>query len=156
MKISNKKLFTYMWWVAIFLSLALVFDLSLSLIPGSISGLFPQHELAIISFILLALLALTRWSYFSYEDEYEIIHVDTKSLIFGPFESQKHKHYEFAKNILISYEIERGFLKAKLTLTLKSHNGDKKLRHFDLYFLNKEKQAYIENSLKTVLEKNTT
>lgn len=143
-----------MWWLAIFLSLAFVFDMALSLIPGSISDLFPQHELALFSFTLLALLALTRWSYFAYEDEYEIIHIDTKSLIFGPFESQKHKHYEFAKNILINYEIERGFLKAKLTLTLKSYNGDKKLRHFDLYFLNKEKQEYIENSLKTVLEKN--
>ncbi len=145
-----------MWWLAILLSITFLLDIALSLIPGSISNLFPNHELAIFSFLLLALLAITRWSYFSYEDEYEIIHIDTRSLIFGPFESRKHKHYEFAKNILINYEIDRGFFKAKLTLTLKSYNGDKKLRHFDLYFLNKEKQKYIENSLQTVLEKNNS
>jgi len=143
-----------MWWLAIFLTITFFVDILLSFLPGSLSQLFPQHELAIISFALLALMALTRWTFFSYEDKYEIIHIDTKSLIFGPFESQKHKHYEFAKNILIDYNIERGFLKRKLTLTLQSYNGDKKLRNFDIFFLNKAKQTYIENSLKTVLEKN--
>lgn len=154
MKVSNKGLFNLMWWVAILLSILFIFDILLSLLPGSLSQLFPNHELAIISFSLILILALTRWSFFSFEDEYEIIHIDTRSLIFGPFESPKHKHYEFAKNILIDYKIERGFLKCKLKLTLQSYNGEKKSRNFDLFFLEKSKQAYIENSLKTVLEKN--
>ena len=143
-----------MWWLAIFLTITFFVDILLSFLPGSLSQLFPQHELAIISFTSLALLAITRWTFFSYEDEYEIIHINTKSLIFGPFESQKHKHYEFAKNILIDYKIEKGFLKYKLTLTLQSYKGEKKSRNFDLLFLNKTKQEYIKDSLKTVLEKN--
>jgi hypothetical protein len=143
-----------MWWIALLLTLNFLFDISLGFIPGSISGIFPDHELAKFSFLLIVILALTRWSFFSYEDEYEIIHIDTRSLIFGPIESRKHKHYEFAKNILIDYSIERGFLKARLTLTVKSYQGDKKLRNFDIFFLNKEKQDYIEVSLKKVLEKN--
>jgi hypothetical protein len=154
MKISNKTLFNSMWWFAILLAITFVFDISLSLIPGSLSGLFPGHELATFSFLLIVTLAITRWSYFSYEDEYEIIHIDTRSLILGPIESKKHKHYEFAKNILVDYSIERGFLKARLTLTVKSYQGEKKLRNFDLYFINKNKQDYVERSLKKVLEKN--
>lgn len=143
-----------MWWLAILLTTGLLLDILLSYIPGSLSNLFPNHELAIICVSAIALLAATRWSFFSFEDEYEIIHIDTRSLIFGPFESQKHKHYEFAKNILVDYSIERGFLKAKLMLTVKSYNGEKKLRHFDIFFLKPEKQDYIEKSLKEVLLKN--
>ncbi len=154
MKISNKTLFTSMWWFAIFLTITFFIDIILSFLPGSLSELFAQHELAIFSLALLVLLAITRWTFFSYEDEYEIIHIDTRSLIFGPFESQKHKHYEFAKNILIDYKVDKGFLKHKLTLTLKSYQGEKKSRNFDLYFLNKSKQDYIINSLDEVLEKN--
>jgi hypothetical protein len=154
MKISNKTFFKAMCWFAIILSVSFLLDISLSFIPGSISGIFPSHELAISSFSLIIILAITRWSFFSYEDEYEIIHIDTRSLILGPIESRKHKHYEFAKNILIDYSLQRGFLKARLTLTVKSYQGDKKLRNFDIFFLNKEKQDYIEDSLKKVLEKN--
>ena len=154
MKISNKTLFNAMWWVAIILLVCFLFDISLGFIPGSISSVFPNHELATFSFILIIILAITRWSFFSYEDEYEIIHIDTRSLILGPIESRKHKHYEFAKNILMDYSLQRGFLKARLTLTVKSYQGDKKLRDFDLFFINKKKQDYIEDSLKKVLEKN--
>jgi len=154
MKISNKKLFTAMWWFAILVSLTFLFDILIGLLPGSLSNLFPRHELAIFSFAILSLLAITRWSFFAYEYEYEIIHIDTKSLIFGPFESRQHKHYEFSKGILKNYHIERSFLKAKLVLTVQSYQGEKKLRHFDLFFLSPAKQEYIENSLKIVLEKN--
>ena len=154
MKISNKTLFTSMRWLAILLTVTFFIDITLSFLPGSLSQLFAQHELATFSLILLVILAITRWTFFSFEDEYEIIHIDTKSLILGPFESQKHKHYEFAKNILLDYKVEKGFLKHKLTLTLQSYNGEKKSRNFDLLFLKKEKQDYIENSLKEVLEKN--
>lgn len=154
MKISNKLFFTRMKWVLrMFLFLILV-DLGLSLLQGSLSDLFPNHELALISLAFLLVLAFLRFSFFSYEDEYEIIHIDTRSLVFGFFESQKHKHYEFAKIILSDYSIKKGLFKYQLTLTVNSSTGDKKLRHFDLYFLSASKKEYVENSLKKVLKAN--
>lgn len=143
-----------MVWVLRLLLGMILFDLALSLIQGSLSDLFPNHELALVSLGLLLLLVIGRFSFFSYEDEYEIIHIDTRSLVFGFLESKKHKHYEFAKIILVDYSIQKGFLKHELTLTVNSSSGDKKLRRFDLYFLNAEKKAYVENSLKKVLKSN--
>lgn len=154
MKISNKRFFITMRYVLLMLVFGIAFDLALSLLPGSLSNLFPNHELALISAGLILILALFRFSFFSYEDEYEIIHIDTKSLVFAWFESPRHKHYEFAKIILANYEIEKGPFKYKLKLTVTSSTGDKKLRHFDLFFLNQKKRKYVEDSLAAVLEKN--
>ncbi len=154
MKVSNKSFFIAMRYVLLVLLAGIVFDIALSLLPGSLSDLFPNHELALTALVLIVLLGLFRFSFFSYEDEYEIIHIDTKSLVFGMFESPRHKHYEFAKIILADYSVEKGLFKYKLTLTVNSSTGDKKLRHFDLFFLNKKKRDYVENSLKLVLEKN--
>ena len=154
MLVSNEAFYGRMVWLLRLLLGLILFDLALSLIQGSLSDLFPNHELALGSLALLLLLVIWRFSFFSYEDEYEIIHIDTRSLVFGFLESKKHKHYEFAKIILADYSIQRGFLKYELTLTVTSSSGDKKLRRFDLYFLNAEKKAYVENSLKKVLKAN--
>ncbi|MCR9154324.1 MAG: hypothetical protein NXI09_09460 [Bacteroidetes bacterium] len=154
MKVSNMIFFYRLKWLVRLLLLCIFVDLSLSLIQGSLSDLFPNHELAIAAIAGLLILTLLRFSFFSYEDEYEIIHIDTRSLVFGFLESQKHRHYEFAKLIHADFQIEKGFLKYKLTLTVNSSTGDKKLRRFDLYFLNAEKRSYVENSLKKVLKAN--
>lgn len=143
-----------MVWVLRLLLCLILFDLSLSLIQGSLSNIFPNHELALVSAGIVILFAFVRFSFFSFEDEYEIIHIDTRSLVFGFLESKKHRHYEFAKIILADYSINQGFLKYELTLTVTSSSGDRKLRRFDLYFLNAEKRAYVENSLKKVIEAN--
>lgn len=143
-----------MKWVVRLLIALILFDLFLSLLKGSLSDIFPNHELAIVSLALLLILGFLRFSFFSYEDEYEIIHIDTRSLVFGFLESPKHKHYEFAKNILADYSIQKGFLKYKVIITVNSSTGDKKLRRFDLYFLDQAKRDYVENSLKKVLEHN--
>jgi general stress protein CsbA len=154
MSVDNKRFFQSMKWVVRLLIALILFDLFLSLLKGSLSDIFPNHELAIVSLALLLILGFLRFSFFSYEDEYEIIHIDTRSLVFGFLESPKHKHYEFAKNILADYSIQKGFLKYKVIITVNSSTGDKKLRRFDLYFLDQAKRDYVENSLKKVLEHN--
>lgn len=143
-----------MVWILRLLLGLIILDLALSLIPGSLADTFPNHELALGSLGIILVFALLRFSFFSYEDEYEIIHIDTRSLVFGLFESTKHRHYKFAKIILADYDIHKGFFKYELTLTVNSSSGEKKLRRFDLYFLNDEKKAYVENSLKKVLKAN--
>ena len=154
MKVSNKLFFTRMTWVLRILLFLILVDLGLSLLQGSLSDLFPNHELALTALGLILIFAFLRFSFFSYEDEYEIIHIDTRSLVFGFLESQKHKHYEFAKNILADYSIGKGLFKHQLTLTVTSSTGDKKLRRFDLYFLSADKKEYVEKSLKKVLKAN--
>lgn len=143
-----------MKWVVRLLLAAILLDFGLSLLAGSLSDIFPNHELAFGALAVLLILGILRFSFFSFEDEYEIIHIDTRSLVFGFLESPKHKHYEFAKNILADYHIDEGFLKYKLTLTVNSSAGDKKLRHFDLYFINDKSRSYVINSLEKVLEHN--
>ncbi len=154
MLVSNKEFFTRMQWLVRFLVALIFVDLALSLLKGSLSKIFIYHELALVSMGLLLLLALLRFSFFSYEDEYEIIHIDTRSLVFGFLESQRHRHYEFAKIILADFEVKKGFLRYQLTLTVNSSSGDKKLRRFDLFFLSKSKRDYVENSLEKVLKAN--
>jgi general stress protein CsbA len=154
MSVDNLSFFKSMKWVVRLLITLIALDLFLSFLAGSLSDIFPNHELAVISTGLLLLLGFLRFSYFSYEDEYEIIHIDTRSLVFGFLESPKHKHYEFAKNILAGYNIEKGALKHRLTITVNSSTGDKKLRHFDLYYLSEPKRQYVINSLEKVLEHN--
>ncbi len=143
-----------MRWVLVILLGLMAFDIALSFLPGSLSDLFPNHELAIGAGLVILVLAIFRFSFFSYEDEYEIIHIDTKSLVLSFLESPRHKHYEFAKIILSDFQVEKGLFRYKLTLTVNSSTGDKKLRHFDLYFLSKAKREYVENSLAGVLQKN--
>ena len=154
MKVSNKGFFLIMRWVLLILLGLTAFDFALSLLPGSLSDVFAHHELAIISGALIIILAFLRFSFFSFEDEYEIIHIDTKSLVFAFLESPRHKHYEFAKIILADYEIRKGLFKHELVLTVNSSTGDKKLRHFDLFFLSQNKRDYVENSLQKVLANN--
>ncbi len=144
-----------MKWLVRMLVGFIFLDFGLSMLAGSLSSIFEHHELALFSAVAILLLAVLRFSFFSYEDEYEIIHIDTRSLVFGFLESPRHRHYEFAKIILADYKIDKGLLKYRLTLTVNSSSGDKKLRHFDLYFLSKDKQEYVEKSLQQVLENNS-
>jgi len=125
----------------------------LSFLQGSLGTLFSNPLFVIIGISLVILLAVLRFSYFSYEDEYEIIHIDSKSLVLSPFQSQKHKHYEFAKNILKDFKIDKGFLKYELTLTVHSSSGEQRLRRFDLFFLGQKEKEYVQKSLQEVLRK---
>jgi hypothetical protein len=154
MKVSNKIFFTVMRWLVIIVIIVIFFDFALSFVPGSLSNLFEFHQLAIVGGVIIMLLGIFRFSYFAFEDEYEIIHIDTRSLVFGFLESPRHKHYEFAKIILADYKVEQGFLKYRLVLTVTSSSGDKKLRDFDLFYLKKDKQDYVIKSLQKVIEKN--
>lgn len=129
-------------------------DPTFALIPGSMRVLFTKHYLAYPSGLAIIILVVLRFSYISYEDAYEIIPLITESLIFGPFETHKHKHYEFPKNTLVNWELYGGFLKRELVLTVASSSGHEKTQRFDLLFLGKKEREYIIEQLCQVRQAN--
>lgn len=154
MLVSNRTFFLFWRVILVLLLVLLVIDLTFALIPGSMSDLFTKHYLTYASGLAIVLLAVLRFSYISYEDEYEIIHLNTQSLVFGPFETHKHKHYEFPKNILVNWELRSGFLKRELVLTVASSSGHEKTRRFDLLFLGKKEREYIIERLSEIRQAN--
>lgn len=154
MTVSNKAIFI-LWRVLLFiLILILLADLSLSQVNGTISDYFSNHTPGIIAAIGILLLASIRINYFSYEDEYEIIHIHSKSLIFGSFKDPAQTRYEFPKRIICDYELSQGFFAKKLTISLLTQHGVERIRKFNLTFVPMQKLNYVLNSLENIRQQN--
>ncbi len=146
--IVNNKSYFLLWRVLlVFLILILVADLVLSQVNGSISQYFNNHIPALVAGAVILFLASIRINYFSYEDEYEIIHIRSKSLIFGSFESVAQTRYEFPKRIIYDFDFRENFLRKQLTLHLITQQGVKKVRKFNLSFVPVRKLSYVIQSL---------
>jgi hypothetical protein len=155
MQLDNKDFFVGARLVLITFTVLLIAGLILPEIPGSIGNLFDSYYLCYTSGAGILLLALFGFHYFSYEDEYEIVHVKTQSLVFGPYESHTHKNYEFPKVILLDYKVIKStFLNKKLIITVDSSSGGRKMRSFNLTFVSAEKVAKVKHSLDQILERN--
>lgn len=153
MPISNKNLFWFFRCVLIAMFILIIVDLVGSNLPGAYSKYFEDHNLSIAACVVVFILILSRANYFSYEDEYEIIHLKSRSLIFGALKSQNTR-YEFPKRKIYSYTYKSGFLKRKLTLFLKSKSGLRKVGSFNLLFVNAKKIDYVINSLEKITKDN--
>lgn len=154
MPVSNKKLFLVFRIVLAILLLIIVMDLSLSTLPGSISNYFNNHIPAILAGTIILFLAFVRVNYFQYEDEYEIVHITAKSLLFGRFESMANTRYEFPKRLITDFKFKEGVFQKKLTIYLESQNGAKRIRKFDLSFVPLKKLTYVLNSLERIKTQN--
>lgn len=155
MSVSNKGIFLFFRIFLAFLIAVIIADLLLARIPGSIGEYFEPHYFTFASLAIILILLFIRINYFSYEDEYEIIHIRSKSLLFGSLSGNGSARYEFPKGILNDYSFERGFMKKKLTLVLKtSSSKEKKTRHFNLLFVNDKKVQYVLSSLKKIKQRN--
>ncbi len=143
-------------WRVFLLLLILIFvaDLILSQISGSLSYYFHDHIPAIISGGLILILAGIKVNFFSYEDEYEIIHIHSKSLMFSSFESPAQTRYEFPKRIIYDYEYKQSFLQKKLTIYLITQQGVERVRKFNLTFVPLRKLRYVISSLENIRKEN--
>lgn len=154
MTVSNKAYFV-MWRVLLFfLILMLASDIILSQVNGSISNYFQNHAPGIFAAVGILLLASIRINYFSYEDEYEIIHIHSKSLIFGSFRAPAQTKYEFPKRIIYDYEFSKSLLSKKLTISLATQHGVQRIRKFNLTFVPMQKLNYVINSLENIRQQN--
>ncbi len=154
MAVSNKGYFLFFRILLIFLIAVVISDFLLSQIPGSLSRLFENHIPAIVSGFFIALLFGMRVNYFSYEDEYEIIHIRSKSLIFGRFESMAQTRYEFPKRTVENVEVRKFLFQKKLIIHLRTQQGEKKIRKFDLSFVPLSKLNIVFNSLQNICLQN--
>lgn len=154
MIVSNKAYFI-LWRVLLFiLILVLAADIVFSQINGSISYYFEDHTPGMIASVGILLMASIRINYFSYEDEYEIIHIHSKSLIFGSFKAPAQTRYEFPKRIICDYDFKKGFFSKKLTISLLTHHGVKRVRKFNLTFVPMQKLNYVVSSLENIRTQN--
>ena len=153
MPVNNKKLFLFFRIFLFGLLLGIILDFILSQLPGTISSLFEDHYLAAACGLLILTLIFIRVNYFSYEDEYEIIHIRSKSLIFGEL-SKDSLSYEFPKDLLYHFKYRDSFLGKRLTIYLRSSNGVKKIRHFNLSFVNTKDLRYVLQSMEKIVERN--
>jgi hypothetical protein len=153
MPISNIRLFLFFRILLGVLLLAVVADFFLASLPGSISDLFKDHYLAMAAGALILVLIFVRVNYFSYEDEYEIIHIRSKSLIFGRL-SKQNRRYEFPKVLVTRYELARHPIYKKLTIHIHSSSGVRKTRIFNLSFVSRKDLDYVERSLSQIVERN--
>ena len=156
MAVSNKGYFLFFRGLLIFLILVVLSDILLSQIPGSLSQFFENHIPAIISGCIIAVLIGIRVNYFSYEDEYEIIHIRSKSLIFGRFESMAQTRYEFPKRTVEHVEVKKILFQRQLIIHLRTQQGEKKIRKFDLSFVPLKKLNYVFSSLQNISRQNKT
>jgi len=144
-----------MWrGILILLIMTIVIDILLSQVPGSLSNYFEDHIPALVAGGLILILAGIRVNYFSYEDEYEIIHIKSKSLLFASFESPAQTRYEFPKRIIYDFKFERSFFHRKLVIYLITANGVKRVRKFNLTFVPAKKLNYVLSSLGKIKEHN--
>lgn len=154
MVVSNKAYFLMWRILLLILILVLVSDIIFSQINGSISDYFVNHTPGILAAVGILLLASIRINYFSYEDEYEIIHIHSKSLIFGSFKAPAQTRYEFPKRIIYDYEFSKGLFSKKLTISLATQHGVQRIRKFNLTFVPMQKLKYVVNSLENIRQQN--
>ncbi len=152
MAVNNKGTFTFFRIVLVVLILVLLGDIILSQIPGYLSNYFNNHVPAIISGIFIIALSSVRVNYFSYEDDYEIIHIKSRPLVslLNKFDRKTKTRYEFPKRIIYDFEIKQGFFQKVLIIHLKTNSGAKKIRRFDLSFVPLKKFRYVVDSLERV------
>lgn len=154
MTISNKTYFLRWRILLSFLILVVLADFALSQLSGSIGDYFDEHIPAAVSGLLILILASIRVNYFSYEDEYEIVHIHSKSLIFGSFETPAQTRYEFPKRIIYDFDYKKNFLRKRLTIYVSTQQGIKKIRKFNLTFMPMKKLRSVLHSLEKIRERN--
>lgn len=154
MAVNNKSSFLFYRIILVLLILVALGDILISLVPGSLSYLTEGHVPAILSSVGIIVLLSARINYFSYEDEYEIVHIRSKSLIFGDLEGPAKTRYEFPKRIIRDFTYKESALQKTLIIHLETQHGTKKIRKFDLKFVPRAKFMYVIESLKKITNQN--
>lgn len=134
----------------------MVFDLIFNSIEGSISNLFEAHWLSYGGGIILVLLIFMRLSYFSFEVDHEIIHIVSKSLLFGAFQSKRDINFEFPKRNLSQLQLKNSAFGPLLFLSLETQHGAKSTQRFKLSFLSKSETDSILSSLNEIAANNNS
>ncbi len=151
---DNKNYFRFWRILLLILIGIIVADFLLSMTSGSVGHFFENHLPAMVAGGFILVLACIRVNYFSYEDEYEIIHIRSRSLLFGSLENRQETTYEFPKRIITDFKFKRNFFRKKLTIKLLTQNGTQKIQKFNLTFVPICKLKNVLSSLEKIRRTN--
>lgn len=152
--VTNRLTYTIFRFLILVLVLALISDVTFSLLPGSIGQLFEDHYLAIGSLALLFLISLLGVNYYFYDDGYEILHIRAKSVWNMGLGISSQLRYDFPKRKVVNYEIQNKLFGKKLLLTLDKFASDTiKVRAVTLSFISQSDLKRIQTSLDKMIEK---
>lgn len=154
MKISNKQFFIALRILCGVLLIGLLTDLVLSQLDGSLSRLVENHLLAYFCGGGLLIFALLRVNFFYYEDEWEVLHIRSYSLLFSSLQHQASTRYEFPKNKVHHFEYKSWGPFKSLIIYLEGQNELKKIKNFDLTFLTSRQVQYVLESLERISKQN--
>lgn len=154
MTFSNKFLFRFFQVALSLLIAAIVFDFALSSINGSIGSFFNSHWLAYSSLSLIFIFTFIRISFFSYEDEYEIIHIKSKPLLLGLFLGKSDINSEFPKRTVKKVDLKTTSLGKRLMIVLQTQHGEKRMKSFNVAFIASHKLDKVHKRLSLICEQN--
>lgn len=154
MKINNRNYFLLWRALLFFFVMVVIADFVLSQTNGQLARYFEDHWPALISGIAILAMIGIRVNYFSYEDEYEVIQISSKSLIFGNFKNPAQTRYEFPKRIIYDFQFQKFLIFRKLTIFLYTHEGVKRVVKFNLSFVPWRKLEYVLGSLRDICRQN--
>ncbi len=139
--------------VYLFILLALVFDLVIINLEGSLKNAFYLSPVAIT-------IALFLWyrgaPVFLYDSDGEVLNFTVKEPRLLFLGTAFLTHIEFPKRKLTDYKIRTYPFKRILILSIKSRDGKIKKRKITISYLNKEELRDLKSSLKRVIIKKST
>lgn len=154
MKINNskkQKSIRALFYVSL---IALLADILLNQIDGSISNLLESHWLAFTSGFIFLVLLIIRFNYFSFEIDHEIVHIQTKPFLLGFTKSKGDINFEFPKRNLYHFQISKSPFGQILKISLQTLHGEKSSQRFLMSFVNNEQSQKVLSDLEKILKDN--
>lgn len=152
MRLTNEYLKERFVLLYALLILAILIDLLVSGVDGTITEYFQNHLLTISSVGIAVLLLALGKPYFEYDSDGEVLIFKSKYFLIDRFIPSIVKTAEFPKRKLVDYKI-RGFLRRTVTIKIKSKKGVT-IRHFNITFLSRSKQRHLKKSLDKIKRQN--
>ncbi len=154
-KIDNMWLTYLLRTLAIVSVFVIVFNMLLSLIPGSIGWLFADYIPALIAASVLFCIFSMRFRYCVFQIEYEIITLRDVPLFKKlPLSGYYNGASEFPRRMLKEFSFESKGLKKTLIIKTISNTNEEKTRKLNVTFLSQSKRDKIQSILEKIKNKN--
>lgn len=133
----------------------IITDLFFSSLSGSLSNYFDGHLPAIISTGIIVLMLILNLRYFSFSDDHEFIHIQSRSGLLPLGEAPAEVNFEFLKKNIADFRVEGWGSYQKLYLRLHSGYRGKDEYRFTMSFLSVDQAERVRNSLKRAIQKSS-
>ena len=152
--LNNRKVVLAARAMMLLLLFTISIDLIFSGLSGSLSDLFYGHYPAIVSGVILFIIAILNPRFFSFSDDHEMIHIRSRSAFWTVFENQAEIYNDIPKAYISAYELIRGGMHPKLVIILNTAYRGEMEYSFSMSFFRKVQFEQIEASLDKVINRN--